>query len=110
MVVVGPYAPMIGRLTGAEVLATGFPDGATELQVRDFQVATVNGVAAFDGVLAAAPDGSLAIVTRDRAAHPITNPPAELRAHVGQRLWITGPLATGAVTFGVIDANPATTP
>jgi hypothetical protein len=97
----GPVAKTLLLVSGADVQASGRRDAAGAFDVREFVVRSVDDVPAIDGTLVAQ-DGGIAIMTTDHTTHPIANPPPALRAHVGQRVWITGPLETGAVTFGVI--------
>ena len=99
---VGPEARIVGRLSGADVWASGNRDQYGQLRVSRFMVRTVDGNRAMDGTLIARGD-RLLLVTRDGQQHAIGNPPPALRAHVGARVWLTGPLDTGPITFGVID-------
>lgn len=102
MRITGDLSATIGKLSGTEVWASGTRDASGSLAATEFVVRAVDGVPAIDGTLVARDGGKLAIVTRDHTEHPITNPPPALAARVGQRVWITGPLETGAVTFGVV--------
>jgi len=98
----GKQSAVLGRLSGVDVWLSGKREGERRMTVDRFLVHSVDGVPAMDGTLVAR-DGGLAIVTTaDHAEHPIVNPPAALRSHLGARVWITGSLESGAVTFGVI--------
>ena len=98
----GSQSSVLGRLSGVDVWLSGRREGERRMTVEQSLVQSVDGVPAMDGTLVAR-DGGLAIVTTaDHAEHPIVNPPAALRSHVGARVWITGSLESGAVTFGVI--------
>ena len=101
----GPNAATLGRLSGIDVWVSGTREGNGAMIVDRFLVRVVGGVPAMDGTLTER-DGRLAILmTGEPTEKPIANPPAALRARVGQRVWLTGSLATGAVTFGTIDAG-----
>jgi hypothetical protein len=98
----GSQSPVLGRLSGVDVWLSGRREGERRMTVDHFLVRSVSGVPAIDGTLIARDGGFAIVTTADHAEHPIVNPPAALRSHVGGRVWITGPLETGAVTFGVI--------
>ena len=99
---VGAQARTVGRLSGADVWLTGTRDDRGQITVSRFLVRSVDGAPALDGTLIARGD-QLLLVTRDGKQHPIANPPPALREHVGARVWITGPLDKGPLTFGVIE-------
>ena len=98
----GSQSAVLGRLSGVDVWISGKRDGAKRMTVDRFLVRSVDGVPAIDGTLIARDGGYAIVTTADHAEHPIVNPPAALRSHVGARVWVTGALETGAVTFGVI--------
>jgi hypothetical protein len=98
----GVQAAILSRLSGTDVWVSGKRDGARGIDVDRFLVRSVSGVPAMDGTLIARDGGFAIVTTADHTEHPIVNPPAALRSHVGARVWVTGPLETGAVTFGVI--------
>jgi hypothetical protein len=98
----GAHAATLSRLSGTDVWVSGKRNGTRGIDVGRFLVRSVSGVPAIDGTLIARDGGFAIMTTADHAEHPIVNPPAALRSHVGARVWITGPLETGAVTFGVI--------
>ncbi|HVZ79060.1 MAG TPA: nuclear transport factor 2 family protein [Gemmatimonadaceae bacterium] len=104
----GPLATTIARAAGADVWVSGTRAGNT-LTATAFLVRTVDGVPALDGTLVSA-DGQVALVTADHVRHVITNAPAALRQLVGARAWVTGDLAHGGVTWGVLVPPPAHAP
>jgi len=99
----GELAADIGRVSGADVWVSGVRTGETRAQmtVRRFAVRSVDGAPALDGTLQDR-TGDLVLVTSDGREHVVANAPEALRRQVGARVWITGSLSTGAVTFGVI--------
>jgi len=98
----GSQSAVLGRLSGVDVWLSGRREGERRMTVDRFLVHSVDGVPAMDGTLVARDGGFAIVTTADHAEHPIVNPPAALRSHVGARVWITGSLESGAVTFGVI--------
>jgi hypothetical protein len=89
------------RVAGLRIAVLGDRAGA-RFAVRRFVVLSANGVAATDGLLAA--DGeTLVLVTPDGARHRLVNPPSLLRAGVGHRAWVSGPLDREPVAFGIIE-------
>jgi hypothetical protein len=89
------------RVAGLRIAVLGDRAGA-RFAVRRFVVLSANGVAATDGLLAA--DGeTLVLVTPDGARHRLVNPPSLLRASVGHRAWVSGPLDREPVAFGIIE-------
>ena len=99
---IGPQTRIIANLSGADVWASGARDDNGNLRVSRFLVRSVDGSAAIDGTLIARGEGLL-IVTRDGVQHALGNPPTALRDHVGARVWVTGPLEKGPLTYGVIE-------
>lgn len=100
--VLGPQAPALGRLSGAEVWIAGTPAPMRGFNVTRFLVRSVDGVAAIDGTLARRGAGYVIVTTASGAERSVAKPPAALITHVGARVWITGSLDTGALAFGVI--------
>ncbi len=67
-----------------------------------FRVIAANGVLANDGTLVV--DGSQAVLlTEDGRRLPVVRPSAGLRAAIGHRVWISGPLDGETVAYGVIE-------
>jgi hypothetical protein len=99
LTLLGP--PALQRLAGLEVSVIGRPVGA-ELTVKQFTVVAANGVRAADGRLVA--DGAtLYLVTADGVRHPLVRPSPNLWAHVGSRVWVSGPLDHEPVAYGIIE-------
>ena len=89
------------RVAGLRVAVVGHRSGA-RLTVRRFVVLAANGVSATDGIIAA--DGeTVALVTPDGVRHRLVNPPPLLRANVGRRAWVSGPLDREPVAYGIIE-------
>lgn len=101
----GPHAATLRKVSGTEVWITGSRQGAT-MTVDRFLVRAVNGVPAMDGTVTARDGGFALMITGEHVEHPLGHPPTALRSHVGHRVWITGPLESDALTFGVIDLQP----
>lgn len=96
----GSHLAALRRSAGADVWATGTRDGSRFI-VTSFRVRSVDGVSATDGRLVV--DGSaVAIVDAGGKRHAIPRPPDALRAHVGKRVWVSGPL-DAVNAFGVIE-------
>ena len=93
----------ISRLGGTEVVVRGRRDG-TMFRVANFAVLRVDGAPVIDGVIIR--DGARLALQRGRGRIPLGNPPAALRAMVGARVWIGGPLDTGPNTYGLITPAP----
>jgi hypothetical protein len=95
----GPGA--LRHLAGLRIAAVGERSNA-RLLVQRFTVLSANGVPATDGTVAA--DGNaLMLVTADGMRHRLLFPPPLLRANVGHRAWISGPLDREPVAFGIIE-------
>ena len=94
-------APSLSRLSGLRVRVRGNRT-AHRLNVSGFRVISANGVTAHDGTLAT--DGSqLVLLTEDGQRLPVARPAAGLRAAIGHRVWISGPLDGETVAYGVIE-------
>lgn len=94
------------RVVGAEVYAEGRRGGdpLRAWLVDRFIVRAMDGVPARDGILETSGD---AIVLRlaDGSRSPIVSPPAALRTHVGQRVWLTGSARAAPEAWGLIGAR-----
>jgi hypothetical protein len=97
----GQGATALRGLGGVEVVVRGTRGPSGEIEVRSFTVRSVNGEPAVDGVIVT--DGSALAIETESGRRRIGNPPDALRGLVGARVWITGPLDTGAITYGVIE-------
>jgi hypothetical protein len=87
------------RVGGAEIVVHGVAAGDS-FTVADFVVRAIEGAAVVDGVLVKSGDRLELRAERENLA--LGNPPAELMAMVGARVWIRGPLDTGPNSYGVI--------
>ncbi len=104
----GSETALLARLENAEVDVRGvwIEDGA--LDVNDFLVRRVDGREAMDGVLTALWDDDDTIIgyglalTRSASVLPLIDPPDELIAHVGERVWVTGAADGPPTAFGII--------
>jgi hypothetical protein len=97
----GRGATALRALGGVDVVVRGTRTSSGELDVQSFTVRSVNGEPAVDGVLVA--DGSALAIETDSGRRRIGSPPDALRGLVGARVWITGRLDSGAITYGVIE-------
>lgn len=89
------------RLTGLRIAAVGTLTGS-HLSVARFTVLAANGVAATDGMLALDGD-ALVLVTTAGKRYVLVNPSPVLRANVGHRIWVSGPVDREPVAYGIID-------
>ena len=97
--------------TEVEVRGTWTSDGAFEVQ--DFVVRSVEGAPAMDGILVARYDQTTDIADPQPIGYDLQltrggtisliDPPADLLAHVGARVWVTGALDAAPTAFGIID-------
>lgn len=101
VVLAGAQARMVGRASGADVWVAGTRRSDGQLEVSRFEVRAVDGVPAMDGTLEESA-GQYYLATADGRRHLVNNVPAALRTHVGERVWMTGTLEKGPVTFGVL--------
>jgi hypothetical protein len=99
-------SPPLRSVNGLEVRIVGTQASDRRwpgmVNVLSFAVIAVKGQTATDGMLAD-DAGALYLVTADGRWHALTHPPAALRAHIGARVWIAGPLDREPVAFGVIE-------
>jgi hypothetical protein len=99
--------PSLDRLQGLDVLVRGAFEprtgqiGGRAFVVREFAVRAADGVPAVDGILARR-GGGFALVMGDGRRLDVAHLPESLRNHVGDRVWIAGPLDRPAISFGVI--------
>ena len=106
--VTGPHAPAIARLQGMDVwiqgplsLAIGAVIPPRQITVERFEVRAVAGVPVVDGTLREE-GGSFVVVDQRGGRTSLTNPPADLRALVGRRVWVTRAADGGVAAFGEI--------
>jgi hypothetical protein len=91
----------LANVAGLELEVLGTRSGDA-FAVRRFTVVASDGLAATDGRLVASGD-TLVLVTADGVRHPLVHPSPTLRAHVGHRAWVAGPLDAEPVRYGIID-------
>jgi hypothetical protein len=96
---IGP--PTLQRLDGLQVQVVGQRAG-DQFTVKSFLVLSANGQPATDGKLVM-DGGTLYIVTEDGERHALVNPSPNLRARVGQRVWVSGPLDREPIAYGFIN-------
>lgn len=89
----------LSRLGGVEVVVIGRRTPGV-FQVERFTAVNVAGSPVVDGFVRY-DSGRLALETT-RGRVPLGNPPTALRAMIGARIWIGGPLDTGPNSYGVI--------
>ena len=94
-------APTLARVDGLHVAVVGRRAGSA-FGVERFTVVAANGLPATDGRLLAEGD-VLYLVTADGARHRLVRPPPVLAAHVGGRVWVSGPIDQEPVAYGIIE-------
>lgn len=107
IVLTGPQASTIERLSGLEVWVRGRieTNGHSRMEVRRFAVRALDGVPAVDGVLVTVDEG-IALETGDGERLRLVHPPRQFRDLVGARVWVAGPLDRSPAAFGVITPAP----
>ena len=98
----GGETARLARVIGAEVSVRGTLDGIDGMIVEAFLVLSVGGRAAADGVLLKVGDDFFIRLLIDGSMRLLINPPDELKDHVGERVWVTGPDDAAPVAYGVI--------
>lgn len=99
LTLVGPSS--LRHVDGLHVSIVGVRAG-TRLTVQRFTVIAANGAAATDGRLVAFGD-TLYIITAGGARHVLVSPSRSLWAHLGQRVWVSGPLDREPLAYGMIE-------
>jgi len=106
----GPADVPLRALESLEIFAAGTmrrgPQGRTLTGVRDFGVIADSGRLVRDGRLMMR-GNLLTIVSADGQATGVAAAPAELRHHVGERVWVAGGVTDAPTGFGVIPELPA---
>ena len=111
----GTEARRLASVDGADVIVRGYwttddltPEDEliiteifTGFAVADFTVAAVEGRPAMDGVLVET-EGRYALELAGGVLVYLDDPPADLLAHIGERVWVTGLMDELQLTFGVI--------
>jgi hypothetical protein len=95
----GPMS--LRRVAGLMVAVVGARVG-TRFTVTRFVVTGANGAKAVDGILAMEAD-SLTLVLGDGKRIRVLGGPPALRAAIGHRVWISGPLDRAPVAYGIIE-------
>lgn len=93
--------PSLAKVDGLRVAVVGTLEGS-KLSVTRFTVLEANGVPATDGRLVADGD-DLYLETVDQVRHRLVQPSPKLRAQVGHRVWVSGPLDREPVAYGFIE-------
>jgi hypothetical protein len=106
IIVVGSQAIGLASVTGALVLVEGiWSDGydgdSYVLDAQRFEVLSVGGHAAVDGLLEAT-DNGFALRLYGGDLYELIDPPAALLEHMGARVWITMAEDGSFAAFGVI--------
>jgi len=105
----GANAAAMTQVDSAEVEVRGAWNADRAIEVSDFLVRQVGGAPVMDGVLVELYDEDLGggpigyglRLTRGSMVDLI-DPPAELLAHVGARVWVSGPVDGPPTGFGII--------
>ncbi|MEO7363188.1 MAG: hypothetical protein ABI120_22840 [Gemmatimonadaceae bacterium] len=107
----GPSLPQLERAAGLEISVAGeltternmlaSPRGAPVFQVRHFFVRAADGQPAVDGVLNSQ-NGTFFLIAANGVRHDVPNLPAALRAQIGARIFLVGPLDRAPSGFGVL--------
>jgi len=113
VMLIGASLASVARVDNAEVEVRGAWDPEGAFEVNDFVVRSVDGAAAMDGILVALLDNSgqdiisptvlgYALQLTRGGTIALTDPPADLIAHLGERVWVTGDPTAAPVAFGFI--------
>ena len=113
VMLIGANLASVARIDSAEVEVRGARDAEGAFEVNDFVVRSVAGAAAMDGILVALLDNSgqdvisptvlgYALQLTRGGTIALTDPPADLLAHVGERVWVTGDPTAAPTAFGFI--------
>jgi len=98
----GDQAAAVGRLSGLDVWVGGTRDEKGVLMVERFAVRGADGRPARDGILVSSGNDYF-LRLADGSRFDIPNPPAALREHVNDRVWVSGPAGSPPVSFGIIE-------
>jgi hypothetical protein len=93
-------SPLLAHVVGVRVAVIGLRS-PREFAVWRFVVVGANGIAASDGLLVA--HGDTLLLVAEKGTHVVAAPSAGLRAAVGRRVWISGPLNAPTVAYGIIE-------
>lgn len=100
----GSALPDLRRAAGTEVWVSGTRSDARSMDVTRFEVRSVHGIPAVDGVIAREGE-SFVLITQDGRRVPVPRLPHELRERVGARVWLAGPLERDPELFGVVSPD-----
>jgi hypothetical protein len=114
IVLIGGSLASVAQVDSAQVEVRGAwtADGAA-FEVNDFVVRSVEGAPAMDGILIARYDDSgqdligptllgYGLQLTRGGTIALTDPPADLVAHLGERVWVTGDPTAAPTAFGFI--------
>jgi hypothetical protein len=96
----GPLTKSLQSVDGLGVVIVGRRSGRDVL-VERFTVVSANGLPATDGIVALRGD-TLVLISADSVVHALTRPSPVLRAHIGSRAWVSGPVDHEPVGYGII--------
>jgi hypothetical protein len=113
IVLVGANLASVASVDSAEVEVRGAWAVNGALEVNDFVVRSVEGAPAMDGILVARYDESgqdliggtligYGLQLTRGGTIALTDPPADLVAHLGERVWVTGDPTAAPAAFGFI--------
>ena len=113
IVLVGANLASVAQVDQAVVEVRGTWAGEGAFDVSDFVVRSVEGEPAMDGILVALYDQSgqdimpaaligYALQLTRGGTIALTDPPADLVAHLGERVWVTGDPTAAPTAFGFI--------
>jgi hypothetical protein len=113
IVLVGANLASVAAVDRAEVEVRGAWNADGALEVNDFVVRSMEGEAAMDGILVALYDDTVqdimpatvigyALQLTRGGTIALTDPPADLIAHLGERVWVTGDPTAAPTAFGFI--------
>lgn len=100
---VGTEARALASVDGGDVLVRGTLDANPGLVVEAFEVTSMHGRPALDGVLQET-DGGFALRLSDGSLRVVPGLSSECAEHLGARLWVIGWEDDSEVAFGLIAA------
>lgn len=99
----GDQAAMMLNAAGGEVTLVGAIDGDNVVTVLAFEVIAMGGLEAVDGELIIIQDRVAVRLLRDGSVRFLTDPPEELAANVGRRVWVALADDDRPASFGVFE-------
>jgi hypothetical protein len=94
----------LASVVGAQVQISGLEYGDSMVDVQRFLVLSVGGQDVSDGILMVSDDGSYSLHLTSGGSRVVTDPPAELTAYLGERVWLVEADGAAPEAFGVIHA------